>query len=334
MLLTCQAGFESLLAKEAAASGGMVAESGAGWVRLDRECATESFAFPHLTLKAAAEVKGESVNGLAQQVAEFFLGSLRGERVEIAWPCVWLGPTEVVGLGRRISAVETAFRELLKKKLSRVAKLALDERPRGVGLARGLFVYFTDFGRAFVAREAWCHGQRRMADDDLAPSRSYLKVEEAYVVLGREPRAGETVCDLGAAPGGWSYSAAKRGARVVAIDNGPLKGGALDHREIEHRREDAFKYAPESGVRFDWLFCDLVEEPHHVLQHIVAPWLQRRWCRLFVINFKFGRVDPIALLSEVRGPSSPFVLAGAQFLVRNLYHDREEFTIVGELAED
>ena len=30
-----------------------------------------------------------------------------------------------------------------------------------------------------------------------APSRSYLKVEEAYVVLGREPQPGETVCDLG-----------------------------------------------------------------------------------------------------------------------------------------
>src|SRR5205085_3415482 len=99
-------------------------------------------------------------------------------------------------------------------------------------------------GRAFIAREAFVHGPRRMADDDLAPSRSYLKVEEAYVVLGREPQPGETVCDLGAAPGGWSYSAAKRGAQVIAIDNGPLKGGALDRPLIEHRREDAFKFSP------------------------------------------------------------------------------------------
>src|SRR5687767_7385511 len=105
MLLTCQAGFEALLAKEVAASGGIVVEQGAGWVRTNDERATESFAFPHLTLKSVAEIKGESVNGLAQQVADFFLTSLRGERIEIAWPCVWLGPTEVVGLGRRISAV-------------------------------------------------------------------------------------------------------------------------------------------------------------------------------------------------------------------------------------
>src|SRR5262249_54697260 len=151
------------------------------------------------------------------------------------------------------------------------------------------------------------HGQRRMADDDAAPSRSYLKVEEAYVVLGREPTAGETVCDLGAAPGGWRFSAAKRGARVLAIDNGPLKGGALSHPQIEHWREDAVRYAPKEGVVLDWMLCDLVEEPHHVLQHLVTPWLERGWCRRFVVNLKFGRVDPIALLGELHAANSPFV---------------------------
>jgi 23S rRNA (cytidine2498-2'-O)-methyltransferase len=74
-----------------------------------------------------------------------------------------------------------------------------------------------------------------------------------------------------------------------------------------------------------------VEEPHHVLQHLVAPWLERRWCRWFVINLKFGRVDPIALLGELRSSTSPLVLARAQFAIRHLYHDREEFTVVGEV---
>ena len=72
-----------------------------------------------------------------------------------------------------------------------------------------------DFDRAFASTEAFFNGQRRMADDPLAPSRSYLKAEEAYLILGQEPAAGETVADLGAAPGGWSYSAARRGARGV-----------------------------------------------------------------------------------------------------------------------
>ncbi len=347
MLHTCQAGFEALLARELTELHGLaIAEKAPGWVlsgaglqpasgeaeRGQAPRALPDLTFAHLSLFEPVEVRGDSVNALATRIEEFFIGSLRDERITGAWPSVWLGPAEVVGLGRRISAVEAAWGERLKKKFSRVAKLAMPDLPRGVGATpvRGLFVFFADFGRVLVAREAWVHGQRRMADDDLAPSRSYLKVEEAYVVLGREPQPGETVCDLGAAPGGWSYSAAKRGARVVAIDNGPLKGGALDHPQIEHRREDAFKFVPAAGsAEFDWLFCDLVEEPHHVLQHIVAPWLARGWCRRFVVNLKLGRVDPIALLRELRTPDSLLATQAPGTRIRHLYHDREEFTLVG-----
>ena len=332
MLLTCQTGFEPLLLRELAAAGAPPVEKGPGWARTGDPTFREAMAFPHLELLAPVEIQAESVNALAQRVAEFFLASLQGERIESAWPNVWLGPAEVVGLGRRISAVQAACGELLRKKLSRVSKLAVADVPRGAGPMRGLFVYFTDFGRVFVAREAWGHGQRRMADDDLAPSRSYLKVEEAYIVLGREPAAGETVCDLGAAPGGWSYSAAKHGARVVAVDNGPLKGGALNHPHIAHRLEDAFRFTLGPAERFDWLFCDLVEEPHHVLQHLVLPWLAQGWCQRFVINLKFGRVDPIALLGELHASDSPFAKHASGFRVRHLYHDREEFTVVGEVA--
>ncbi len=332
MILLGQNGFESLLAREVTElHGASVAEKGSGWVRLgdERNVEPSTLAFAHLSLVGALELRGESVNALAQRIAEFFLESIRSERIDAPWPCVWLGPQEIVGLGRRVSAVEAAFGELLKKKLSRIAKLATTELPRGPGAQRGLSVFFADFGRVFVARDTWSNGQRRMADDDLAPSRSYLKIEEAYLALGREPGERDTVCDLGAAPGGWSYSAAKRGAHVVAIDNGPLKGGALDHPRIEHRREDAFKFAPPAGGRFDWLFCDMLEEPHHVLEHVVRPWLAQGWCRNFVVNLKFGRVDAVALLKEMRGPSSPFAGAGVEMRVRHLYHDREEFTVVG-----
>lgn len=337
MLFLCQNGYESLLERELMADGLTVVETGPGWAGAEPvpgdavPQSIDELCFPHLTFLAPREIRGESVNALAQQLADFFLESLRGERVEAAWPCVFLEAAEIPGLGRRTAGVEKAFHELLAKKLRRIAKLAQAEIPRGPGPARGFFVFFADFGRVFAGREVWRGGQRRMADDPLAPSRSYLKVEEAYVVLGREPVAGETVCDLGAAPGGWSYSAAKRGARVVAIDNGPLKGGAFGHERIEHRREDAFKFRPADGEVFDWLFCDLVEEPHHVLENLIAAWLQRGWCRRFVIIFKFGRTDALALLRTMREPGGVFATHAKNLRVRHLYHDREEFTLVGEV---
>jgi len=330
VLSLCQHGYEALLERELAGAGLAVTEKGPGWaLAADGEVA--NLAFPSLTLRGPREFKGESVNVLASQLADFFLESLRGERIDAAWPCVFQTVPEVVGLGRRASGVEKAFGELLRKKLNRIAKLAAPDLPRSAGKVRGLFVFFADFGRVFASREAWLGGQRRMADDDAAPSRSYLKVEEAYIVLGREPATGETVVDLGAAPGGWSYSAAKRGAKVIAVDNGPLKGGALNHPLIEHRLEDAFKYAPV-GLTHDWLFCDLVEEPHHVMQNIAGPWLAHRWCRRFVINLKFGHVDAIALLREIRAPESPFSRHAQNVRIRHLYHDREEFTVVGEVT--
>ena len=333
MLFICQHGYEALLERELASAGLLVRERGPGWAAVEGADkivqSLDEFCFASLTLLAPRELKGESVNQLAQQLAEFLFESLRGERLEAAWPCVFQLVPEVPGLGRRASGVEKAFGELLQKKLARVARLAVPELPRGPGRVRGLFVFFADFGRVFVAREAWLGGQRRMADDERAPSRSYLKIEEAYVVLGREPQPDETVCDLGAAPGGWSFSAAKRGARVVAVDNGPLKGGALDHPLIKHRREDAFKFTPKDGEVFDWLFCDLVEEPHHVMQNIVTPWLGRGWCRRFVVNLKFGHVDSLALLAEIRAKGSPFDEHADNLRIRHLYHDREEITLVG-----
>jgi 23S rRNA (cytidine2498-2'-O)-methyltransferase len=347
MLFLCQHGFESLLERELKDAGLTVVETGRGWARAEPivgdaiKLSLTELAFPQLAMTSVRELRGESVNSLAQQMADYFFESLRGERLEAAWPCVFQMVPEEVGLGRRASAVEKAFGELLKKKLSRVAKLAVLDLPRGGGVARGLFVFFADFGRVFISRDAWLGGQRRMADDESAPSRSYLKVEEAYIVLGREPQAGETVVDLGAAPGGWSYSAAKRGATVIAVDNGPLKGGALNNPAIEHRLEDAFKFQPSIGdvsggaaagpKVYDWLFCDLVEEPHHVMQNLVGPWLANGWCRRFVVNLKFGHVDALSLLKELRAPESLFARHARNLHIRHLYHDREEFTVVGEL---
>jgi len=339
-LALCQSGYEGLLVREAEGLELSAAGGGPGWALLAGGraagaggplAALRGAAFAHAALEAPTGIVGDRVNGLAQAILGVFAESVRGERIEGPWPCVFAGAQDVAGLGRRVAAVEAAFRELLRKRLGRIAGLASGQKPR-VGAARGLFVWFTDFGRAHAARAAYMNGPSRMADDAAAPSRSYLKVEEAYGIIGAEPRPGESVCDLGAAPGGWSFSAAKRGARVVAVDNGPLKGGALGHPLIEHRRADAFGFRPGAGAAYDWLFCDLVEDPDKVLRLIVPPWIGGRWCRRFVINLKFGRVDPIALLGRLRSADSPFAACATGARVVHLYHDRDELTVTGTLA--
>ncbi len=329
MLVTCQPGFERHLAGELAASGGLPPEQGSGWVRAGSGRPPGDLAFAHCLLPEPVELRAGSVNAMAAAVSRWFAAAVGGERIDTPWPCLWWAPGSGAGIARRAAVVEREFLALLRRRMARVARLAEPGRLPRPGAARGLFAAFVDFDRAFVARAAVLGGQRRMADDPAAPSRSYLKIEEAYGVLGVEPEAGQTVADLGAAPGGWSYSAAKRGARVTAVDNGPLKGGARGHPLIQHRRLDAFDFRPEPGEGFDWLFCDLVAEPHHVLRGIVTPWLAQRWCRRFVVNLKFGRADPVTLLAELRAPASPLAAHASGCRVRHLYHDREELTVVG-----
>ena len=98
MLCLCQFGYESLLERELVLAGLVVAEKGPGWVRASRESPAKVMAptvaglaetpavaemiFPQLTLLAPRELKGESVNALAAQLADYFFESLRGERIE------------------------------------------------------------------------------------------------------------------------------------------------------------------------------------------------------------------------------------------------------------
>ena len=321
MLHVGRKGFEAFLAKEA----GSALAKGPGWV-LSR--AQESgLCFAHLSLIEPVELRADTVNALAGKVADYFLETSRNERYEAAWPLCFEAAGHA-GLGSRCRKVEEVFREKTSR-MARVMKLAQRGRP-GPGPSRGLFVCLVDFKRAFASRSAWSGGQRRMADDPQAPSRSFLKAEEAYLVLGESPQPGETVVDLGASPGGWSYSAARRGALVIAVDNGPLKGGAAGHPLIEARAEDAFKFQP-SG-RSDWLFCDLIDEPRKVME-LLRLWVEAAWCRRFIVNLKFGRHDPLPLLREALSPETGIAPRCKVMKARHLYHDREELTLTGVLRE-
>jgi 23S rRNA (cytidine2498-2'-O)-methyltransferase len=53
-----------------------------------------------------------------------------------------------------------------------------------------------------------------------------------------------------------------------------------------------------------------------------------------VVNLKFGRVDAIALLRELRASLSASALHAPGTRIRHLYHDREELTLVGELESE
>ena len=328
-LHTCQPGYEPALVDEFDGLGVPVVSSGPGWVLTEGGPPPAGLVFRHRTLVDAVEILGESVNALAGGLADWFLESCREERFEGPWPLVMDAAGDEKGLRRRATSVGKQLLALIRRKTSRVARLAIEGS--GTAGGRGLHVFFVDFNRLRASREVIAGGQCRMADDPDAPSRSYLKVEEAYGILGDAPKADQVVVDLGAAPGGWSFSAARRGARVIAVDNGPLKAGAADHPRITHRREDAFGFKVTDDP-VDWLFCDLVEDPYHVLGDILEHWVERRWCRAFVVNLKCGRTDVSRLLGRLKAPTGILAEGCETLRVRHLFHDRDEITVMGKVA--
>jgi len=198
-------------------------------------------------------------------------------------------------------------------------------------------VFLPDGAHAYVGASVsswasrWPMGIPRLRMPGGAPSRSTLKLAEAIVTfLGdREAtlmRAGMRAIDLGAAPGGWTWQLAHRGLRVIAIDNGPLKGSVRDDPLVTHLRTDGLTYVPKRPV--DWMTCDIVEQPARIAT-LVARWIGEGHARHAIFNLKLpmkkrhAEVERCARIIDAGLERSGM---RHRFALRQLYHDREEVT--------
>jgi 23S rRNA (cytidine2498-2'-O)-methyltransferase len=199
-----------------------------------------------------------------------------------------------------------------------------------------LRIFLTDGGTAYVGRapvaEArWRMGIPRLSMPGAAPSRSTLKLAEAFTVfLGDDwttaLRAGTHAVDLGAAPGGWSWQLAQRGLHVTAVDNGLLKGAAATDPLITHLRADGLSYRPRKHV--DWMVCDIAEQPARIAT-LVADWIADGAARRTIFNLKLPmkkRHEEVQRCVERIDARMSRSSIDAKLSLKQLYHDREEIT--------
>ena len=159
--------------------------------------------------------------------------------------------------------------------------------------------------------------------DREAPSRAYLKLLEAEARLGRAISARETCVDLGASPGGWTYVAAQRGARVTAVDRSELREDLMRHRAVRFQRGDAFRYEPDAPV--DWLICDVIAAAERSVE-LLLRWLERGLCRRFIVTIKLAEGDARGALARLKRELPQ--LAGPYFLLK-LCHNKKEISAFG-----
>lgn len=178
------------------------------------------------------------------------------------------------------------------------------------------------------------NGILRLKFPNEAPSRSTLKLEEAFIQFIPKHEwemrlsSGMRAVDLGASPGGWTYQLVKRSMMVVAIDNGPMAASLMDTGQVRHLMIDGFKYEPQKQNVY-WLVCDMIEQPKRVAERI-ADWIINKWCQESIFNLKlpmkkrYETVQEILVNFEQRLQSAGIKY---QLHVKHLYHDREEVTV-------
>lgn len=164
------------------------------------------------------------------------------------------------------------------------------------------------------------NGEPRFVEDKAAPpSRAYLKLWEAFTILGARPKAGELCLDLGASPGGWSWVLQQCGARVIAVDKAALDPRIAALAGIEQRRESAFALDPRAVGPVDWLFSDVVCYPKRLLT-LVEKFFAAGTVRNFVCTIKFQGATDFA--TQARFAAIP----GSRLL--HLHNNKHELTWV------
>ncbi len=164
--------------------------------------------------------------------------------------------------------------------------------------------------------------------DKLAPSRAWTKLAEAQLRLGCSIQRGESVVDLGACPGGWTYVAVQNGARVTAVDRTELRGDLMSHPAVKFVRGDAFKFIPDHPV--DWMVCDVIAAPERSVE-LLERWVRERRMRHFVVSIKFKADSDHSIVNSLANSVAP---ACAEFRLLQLSANKNEACAAGSLRGD
>jgi len=226
------------------------------------------------------------------------------------------------------------------KGFGRALEQALHQRGVALSEPRGpkLHLFFPDSSRVGIGFNQDGNsppaGIRRLRMPAQAPSRSTLKLEEALLTLltaderAKMLKPGLKAVDLGAAPGGWAWQMVRRHIHVTAVDNGPMADSLMDSGLLVHERADGFTWRPPRPV--DWLLCDMVDKPARVAARM-ETWLSQGWSQHAVFNLKLPMKRPWPVVRDLlQGLESRLAACrpGLAIRARQLYHDREEITVV------
>jgi 23S rRNA (cytidine2498-2'-O)-methyltransferase len=157
-----------------------------------------------------------------------------------------------------------------------------------------------------------------MEDKTNPPNRAYLKLWEALFLLNQYPKPGETVLDLGASPGGWTYVMQSLGAHITSVDKAGLAPQIMALPNIRYIKQSAFALEPEKlSIPYDWVLSDIACYPDRAY-NLITRWINSGKAKRLIFTIKLqGQTDMniIRQLKEI--PNSR---------VQHLFYNKHEVT--------
>ncbi|PKL99609.1 MAG: 23S rRNA (cytidine(2498)-2'-O)-methyltransferase RlmM, partial [Gammaproteobacteria bacterium HGW-Gammaproteobacteria-9] len=271
LLLHCRPGFEGEVCSEISEHAAMLEVAGYAKARPDSACAEFVCSESRGSERLMRKLRFAELIFPRQWARGEYLQLPETDRISVLlthlanYPVcssLWLEVLDTND-GKELSNFCRKFEAPLRKALIKAGRL--DEQGSGPRLlltfksGREVFAGIAEADNSAL----WPMGIPRLKFPRQAPSRSTLKLEEAWHhFIPRDQwdarlAAGMTGVDLGAAPGGWTWQLVNRHIKVSAVDNGPMNADLMDSGLVEHFRADGFTFRPKRPV--DWMVCDIVE---------------------------------------------------------------------------
>lgn len=165
----------------------------------------------------------------------------------------------------------------------------------------------------------WPQGICQFIEDKVnPPNRAYLKLWEALFLLDEYPQKGQTVLDLGASPGGWTYVMHSFGTNVTAVDKAKLDEKIAKLPGVQCLQQSAFALEPTTLEHsYDWVLSDVACYPDRAYT-LIKKWIESGKAKQMIFTIKLqGKTDLTTLKKFQEIPNSRIL---------NLFYNKHEAT--------
>lgn len=214
-----------------------------------------------------------------------------------------------------------------------VAGFREDEAAKGPELVATLVMVdgkpWLSLHRAAKARTPFPGGRPRLQLPAEAPSRAWLKLEEATRLFSIPFVEGQRAVEIGSAPGGAAWALLARGLEVVGVDPNDMDARVAAHPKFAHLKMTSMNVDAAALESFQWLLLDVNVPPRTALAGAL-PFLaaHRETLHGFVFTLKMKdwslapEVDD--WLARIRS-----VADGFDVQARQLWSNGREICVVG-----